>query len=516
MAVFSRLQSFIFGGAVARGASDAVTPVLEPVRQHAWQKNKLRVLDPNTAARLVVQAAIDKPEAVEEASRNGYNANRLDALMYLAYSVPSIAEAFAMHRRGQIDDDQLHHVYAKESIEPQYWPHLDVLLAALLSPAEVANAVQQGHVPNDGILPVIGQAVPPAEGAVAPLTPDGHPPSHVPLTQIDLDPSTEAAGAGIGDKRLQVLANLAGLPPGAETVLAMWNRGLIDEETVDAGIREGHMKTKWGHAFKRLRWAVLSGQEYAEARLRDWISDEEMYAGGMLTGHTKSQMDLFYRNRGRPATPRQLWLGWARKVPAPDYPNDPANGRLTGFKDHELAIRRSNIRPEYARLLWDVRFNYPPLFQLNRLVQAGAIDADKAALWASYNLEAPDVIDALRRYWNTLDKGTADPHIARAQTQLWGTTHRSFIAGEIHADAATPALAAAGVAAGAIDDVLTLWREERALIRRQLTPAQIKKAYAKSAINEATGAAWTRDEALAALIERGYSTLDAGNYLEIP
>jgi hypothetical protein len=165
------------------------------------------------------------------------------------------------------------------------------------------------------------------------------------------------------------------------------------------------MKTKWAGAYKRFRWAVLSGQEYAEARLRDWITDAEMYRGGALTGHTKEQMDLFYKNRGRTATPRQVWLGWARKVPAPDYPGDPANGRLTGLKDHELAIRRSNIRPEYARLLWDVRFNYPPIFQLTRLVQSDAITAGQAKTWADYQLYAPEVTEALHAYWLTLGGG---------------------------------------------------------------------------------------------------------------
>jgi hypothetical protein len=54
------------------------------------------------------------------------------------------------------------------------------------------------------------------------------------------------------------------------------------------------------------------------------------------------------------------------------------------------------------------------------------------------------------------------------------------------------------------------------LIRRQLTPAQIKKAYLKAARNAATGAPWTRDEAIAALISEGYSIQTANDYLDIP
>src|SRR5205085_8648918 len=140
--------------------------------------------------------------------------------------------------------------------------------------------------------------------------PDGAPPSHVPLTQVDLDPLLEALAHGIDVDRLRVLANLAGLPPGADTLLQMWNRELIDEATVDAGIREGHTKTKWASAFKRMRWAVLGAAEYASAHLRGWITQEEMYRGGKLTGHTKAQMDLLYLNRGRPLAPVQAYTAW--------------------------------------------------------------------------------------------------------------------------------------------------------------------------------------------------------------
>lgn len=398
-ALWTKAQALVFGAAVGRAGSEAVTPVLEPVRQRAWSRNKLRVLDLGRLGELAAKGFATPAQLADEAGRSGYDANRLEAVMALAQSYPGLAELDRMSNRDAISDALVDKALSRHGIPAEYQPAVKALFRDLLSPSDVANAVQQGHMPNDGILPDVSAGVEVAGGAVTATAPDGQPPSSVPLTQIDLDPIKEASGAGIDLDRLKVIANLAGLPPGPEALLAMWNRNLIDEESVNAGIREGHMKTKWAGAFKRMRWAVLSGQEYAEARLRDWITDAEMYEGGALTGHTKDQMDLFYRNRGRPATPRQIWLGWARKIVAPDYPDDPANGRLTGLKDHELAIRRSNIRPEYAKLLWDVRFNYVPVFQLNRLVAAKVIDADTAADWAHKNLVAPEVVEKLREFW---------------------------------------------------------------------------------------------------------------------
>jgi hypothetical protein len=462
------MQTILFGAAIGRAASESVTPVLEPVRQHAWEKNQVKVLEPNIAARLAVQGLTSPEDAQSEASRSGISPNRLGALMRLAQVAPSMAEAFSMRRRDKITLDQLHHAYAKDQIEPQYWDALDNLLHSLLTPSEIANAVQQGHLANHGgdpdqgpILPEIGTTSPPAEGAVAPLTPDGHPPSTVPLTQLGIDPVEQAGDSGIDFEQLQVLANLVGLPPGAETVLTMWNRGLIDEDTVNAGIREGHMKTKWLAAFKRMRWAVLSGQEYAEARLRDWVTEEEMYAGGALTGHTKSQMDLFYKNRGRTATPRQVWLAWARKVVGPNYPGEENRTSLTTYEDHELAIRRSNIRPEYAKMLWDIRFNYPPLFQLNRLVEAGAITGDTAALWASYNLEAPDVIEALKKYWSGGAKVKANPWLGKAQQRFWTDAQNAYIKDGQTRDVIEPLMAVFVTDLADRDAIFQWWTDAR-------------------------------------------------------
>jgi len=538
VAIWSRLQGWLFGGAVATAAADGIRPVLEPVKQKAWKANALRVLEPGTVAELVAQAIVDIGEATEEVERSGFNANRLQALVHLAQVAPAIADARSLRRRGVIGLDELHHVYAKARIESTFWGDLDVLLQSLLSPAEVANAVQQGHLPNDGILPDVSAGTTPAEGAVAPATPDGQPPSHVPLTQIDLDPIAEAAGAGVELDRLKVMANLAGLPPGPEALLAMWNRGLIDESSVDAGIREGHMKTKWAGSFKRMRWAVLSAQEAASARLRTWITAEESYAIGALTGHTKDQMDLMFLNRGRPASPTQMWRAWARGIVGP-------RGVPTAFEDHAKAIAISDIRPEYAELLWGIRFNYPSLFQLNRLVDAGTVDPATAATWAKYNLYAPEVVQALEAAWG--QSGTAggkqetkaeladeyaggfitqaeygaalqqlgyagealqlelelgDARRAKAyREKVIDAIHQAYLEHEIGTTEASSDLATVNVTGQAATQLLSLWDLERRYTRTRLTEAQVVKAYGKGLLEQA--------DALARLADFGLSPDDA-------
>ena len=523
MALWSSLTGGVVGVGVGEALGTALEPALEPERQSAWMKHTPRVFDVDVLAEMVAMGLVAESDAVDEANRTGFSEDRLKRAIQWRLRAASVEQALTLWRRSAYDGTDaaamstlVDHSLAKAGIELQYHAPIRNLKNALLSPAEIAMAIQQGHLPNDGILPVIAPGIPYPPGYVQPPSPDGAAASSVPLTQIDLPTIDAVAGAGLSTEQLQVLANLAGLPPGPHDLLAMWNRSEIDEDAVDAGIREGHMKTKWGHAFKRMRWSVLTAPEYAELHLRDWIDQPTRDEGGALTGHTPEQMDLLYKNRGRTATPRQMALAIVRQVEAPDYPGDPANGRLTDETDFDRAVSRSNIRTEYRRTLWGTRFTYPSLFQLNRLVAAGAVTGDTAASWAEKNLEAPEVVAALKAYWDSLTPGTsADPHLARADSQTWTALHKAYIGGVVNPAKLAEGFNLLGVAAPAQTEITARWDYEASLERKRLTPAQIKKALAEGVVNDATGVAWTRDEVLAYLIELGYSASDADTFLNI-
>lgn len=464
LGVWSRLQSLVFGGAIGAAFSRAMEAVLEPVRQKAWEKNPVRILGPSTLAELAAKGFAELTALDDEASRNGYDPNRLAALYALAQSYPGMPDLIKASNRGLLQPEQVQRVLARHGFGKEWLGPLTALFSDLLSPIEVANAIQQGHLPNEDVLPDPGPPVAEPAGYTTPTAPDGAPPTDVPLTQIELDSIVEAAGGGIDLARLKVLANLSGLPPPQGELRDMLNRGIITEDAFVAGIREGHTKTKWIRAVERLRWAVIPAREYAEAWLRSWVTEDEAKAGGALTGYTAEQMELLYKNRGRTATPRQIWLAAARNVTAPDYPDDPANGRIASFEDHELAIARSNIRPEYAPLLWAIRYNYPPLFQLNNLVKAGAVDPPTAAKWASYNLEAPDVIAALSIYWQQIYPGaggsssSSSTSAARqARTAALTKVRNAYTGGAIDQPAAAAHLTALEVPEAEQPDVFKAW-----------------------------------------------------------
>ena len=47
-----------------------------------------------------------------------------------------------------------------------------------------------------------------------------------------------------------------------------------------------------------------------------------------------------------------------------------------------------------------------------------------------------------------------------------------------------------------------------------MTPKDVKKAYSEAVLNPETGTAWTHDDAITALLDRGYSLNDATVFLE--
>lgn len=452
----------IIGVGVGEAAAAALEPIVEPAKQEAWQKNQNAILDAGTLARLAAQGGITLDAAKATAELHGLTADKMERLYYLAQAVPGVGEALTLLRRqtaaGNDFSALFDHALVKSGVDPRYVPALSALVQNLLSPSEIANAVQQGHLPNPNILPALETNVTPAPGAVAPATVDAQPPSSIPLTQIDIDPIAEAAGSGIELDRLQVLANLAGLPPGQHELLQMWNRGLIDEESVDAGIREGHTKTKWIGPFKRLRWSVLSHLQYVEARVRGWITNEELYAGGALSGFTPAQLDLLHSTHGRPisarAVARGLARGGVRLDPVADFTGaNPvgANGENVAPIPDALfrAMQQSNVQQQWYDLERRDIVNYPSLFMLNRLAIADPSYIPRAVTLLGYLIYDPVDIAAIEKYWNDQTGGTS------AKKNTVTLLIQEYLAGVLTPAALTAALTGLGYSAQQAADMIT-------------------------------------------------------------
>ncbi len=507
MAIWTRLTSFVTGGAVATAAADAMAPEFEPLKQTAWKNAPYKVLDAATAAELRAREPVAGTPGIDlqgvdiqdDAARHGVGSNRFDLLTELARTEPGMSELFALRRRGQASNDTegISHAEFRSLLRRQGYTaatitDLEDLLAVKLNPAQVALAVVRSLLDSHGLL--VGENdTRGGKIAATPVSP--------------INPVAEAEASGIDPERLRVAINSIGLPMALDAAAQSVFRGIIERPDFYLAVAQGDTRPAWADAIFEHARQILSAVDYVNAHIRGYRTEAEMRAGAARHGMSQEDVDLLYLIHGRPAAPGQMATAAARGIDGPD-------GRPMDKAQFVQGIKESDIKTKYADMLWESRYLYPPLFQLTRLVQAGAIDADTARDWAVKDRYPPEVVTALHKYWSSPGGTTIDPHVAKAQTQLWTTTHTSYRNSEIGDAEAREAFTALGIIPPNQDVILGVWTLERGLIRKQLTPAQVKKAYKKPVTNPDTGAPWTRDDAIGELLQRGYSLADAETYLD--
>ncbi len=208
--ILGRFLGNTIGEGAAFAAGYAIGPVLEPplrlLRNNINAGHAYVYPEAGTLAEGVAHGKIDKALGRKWASYSGIGADAFAALEAIAEQGPGVAEAFTLWRRAAIDTAGFRRALDRAGLEPEWIAALVELRYELLDPAAIANAVQQGHLRNAGILadPVSGGE-----------------PFDIPLTQIDLDPVELADAQGIDLDTLKVMANLSGLPPPQGEVLDM-------------------------------------------------------------------------------------------------------------------------------------------------------------------------------------------------------------------------------------------------------------------------------------------------------
>lgn len=496
----------VLGTGIGVGAANALVPPAQELANEAWRRFPDRPLDPLTLAQGVAQGQIDAGWAQDEALNMGVNAARWNRLVAVFDTGPGVGYAFDLWRRGKIGETAFRRALKREGLEEEWIDALTELHNVLLSSDELAMMQQQGFI----------------DAARA---------------------NEEAALQGVTAERQQLRFQVSGLPPGIEMALAMLRRGIIDSAEFSQIVREGHTKTKYTDEILALRTQVLSAAEYASARLREWVTEDEAAAGGAKSGYTPEDMELLFLNRGRPASPTQMWTAWARGVIGP-------RGVPTTYEDHAKAIAISDIRPEYAELLWGIRHNYPSLFALRTAVQSGGISPERAKTILHFQRYEEQDAESVVASWVSGTK-LASKSLTQAQLAIEYEAHRvteteyrqslAALGYDAHEVDLLVALGEASVVAAQrdamvtalktlylkhkIDDgqvatdlgelgisnagiavILPEWRLVRDAERTRLTRSEIKAAFKKAIL--------TREQAIADLEALGLTAEEAATYLD--
>jgi len=472
------------GTGVGGAVSGAIAPVVQQLQNDAWENYAVRPVAAGLVAAGVGEGKIAYTAAAKWAKQQGYDQPQFDAMVAVAETGPGLGQAFRLWRRDLINAAGFRRAAKRLGIEEEWLDGLEQTRQEPLDPAVLAAGIVRGLIPDPGILPV----GPPSGTGKVPRFP-----------VFNVDALEDAKWAGVDRERLSVMVGNYGRPMSPEAAAFAVFKGILDRIDFDRAIAEGDVRNEWADSIFENQRFVLSPQDAAGLRLRGWKTQAESDAIGAKHGATPETMELLYLNRGRPATVRQTVIGYRRGASLPGFVGDESGavGR---------AVTESDLRPEWKGILEAAVPTYPSLFQLNRLVAAGAITADIAGEWAFKQGMAEEVVTVLKAYWSQAAAPTTQPWLNRAKTRLYTTAHAEFMDHELPDTAAVAALEFLGVPAGEANAVVTMWTYERGIFRKDLTQAQVLKFYRQTK--------WTRVQAYDWLTARGLSGDDADALLQ--
>jgi len=484
------------GAAFAFGAATApvLAPGIETIRQAAWRLHAVRLPDVANLAAGVAQGKVDEGTARDWAKAEGFDEPAFTALVDIATAAPDVGTAMQAWRRGEIDANGFRTVLRRHGIADQWDAALEALKVEILTPGELAAAIHRGLVPDPGLLK--------GEQPEGPFKIEAYPVYDIPT----LD---EAAGSGYDRDRLGVLVGLQGLPMGTHEAAQAYFRGIITHGDYVRAFNESNSRNEWAEAVLGYARQIPTARDFIENALRGYRTFAEAAEGAALHGMSEEHARLIFQNSGRPLNLHQITqaLAWGAKYdPQPgDDPDPYMNSVLIG-----------SVTPAYYGMQDALKYNLPSALYFRTLQQQNVLTEAEAATWYRRLGWPPELADQVAKaYAKPADAG-ADSHVAKAQTQLWTATHASYLNREASATVARAKLQQAGVDNAAIAQILGIWDHERELIRKGLSPANVKKAFAKGSRNNATGQPWTRDEAIAFLVGLGWSANEANDYLDIP
>lgn len=334
----------------------------------------------------------------------------------------------------------------------------------------------------------------------------------------------------------------AGNPLGLEALLEALRRGFIDQERFTRGFRESRYRTEWHDVALRLKSRPMSTADAIEAAVQGHQSIERARKLALENGLEAQDFEALYQTAGSPLSRTELEQLYNR-----------------GLIDKATVVqglRESRLKLKYTGLAFDLHVREPEARAVVQMLEFGAIDAAEALgellkLGYSRRVATAFVHEAEARATGGHRQLATAQVTSLYEQHLIGRPEAEQLLGQLHYTAGTAAmllnladhtrhqrilntgitavrngylhhhldeleatadLSALKVPAEAITAYLTVWQLERRAVVRQLTEAQIAKAYKRDLF--AADAAANRTIALERLRQLGYTAGDAELLLE--
>lgn len=196
---------------------------------------------------------------------------------------------------------------------------------------------------------------------------------------------SEAAGGNMSGEHYDKLVDAAMQRPSMVDLFDMWNRGVIDETTVDDTLAHLTLPSFWYERVKHLRWQLLSGADLALANLRGEMDDATLQAYAARIGVSSDDMKTLIANTGEPPGPEQLMEALRR-----------------GFIDDarfQRGIRQSRIRNEWIDVETELRYSPMSVADAIRAVVENYLSDEQGRAIAEQNGLLPEHWEPMRESW---------------------------------------------------------------------------------------------------------------------
>jgi hypothetical protein len=405
----------VIAAGVGAAASVALEPAFEVPKQEAWKRLPNRLLDPGTIARLVARGGVvlgnpngeDSGTGYGDVKRQGYSADRLDRLIWLAQELPGRGELDKLSNRGFIGPEMVAEALTRGGLPPDWHKPITDLFSDILTPGELAAAIHRGLVPNPDIL--LGEQ------------PSG--PRNVESYPVQpIDPVKEAAGSGYDKERLAVLVGLQGLPMGVIEAAHAYYRGIITHGDYIAAFNESNSRNEWAQSVLEYARQIPTARDFFENALRGY--HDLPWAQEQAKRHGMSDADalVIYQNQGRPMNIHAITQALARGAkfnPEPGEIKDP----------YHASIVEGPVKPGYYELAESLKYTNPSVFAIRSLAQSGVWDEAKTAERLKWSGWLPSDADEVAKAWTTPAAGATkeNPWVAKAQQRFWTDAQNAYV-----------------------------------------------------------------------------------------
>ena len=201
---------------------------------------------------------------------------------------------------------------------------------------------------------------------------------------------SEAAKAGVSKEDIDLQASIVGTPPAPQELFELLRRGIIKDDDVKRGLREGDTRDDWIDQLSQLAHGWLTPLDFVRAAVQaqmpygdahDWATKTGLDTATPLpitasqVGGSDDMFGLAWAIAGRPPGPVELADMTLRGI-------IDREGTGAGVTTFQQGIAESDVKTKWTDALWKLAQYVPPPSEIGTLLERGAITHNQAVtLW---------------------------------------------------------------------------------------------------------------------------------------